>query len=159
MARDSIKLSVYRDLSNRVVGEPDDGPLARRAHKFRGQALHAVLDDPAFRISSWGDTDDEEPHELVEVTAVVVGALKVAAGTAIGMFVAEILKDVAKDTLKAAVVKLVEGLYKRMKGKNRAIQDFYLELNKGVTIHVQPDGAVNLYAPAGFVRVFPKSQG
>ena len=70
METDTIELHVYRDLSNRIAGEPDDGPMAREAHRRRAQALHDEL--KAFNVTDWGLTDDKKTHELV---ALIIGFL------------------------------------------------------------------------------------
>lgn len=65
-----INIYVYRDLSNRLAGEPDDGPMAWAAHKERRLVIADTFADPAFKIEKNVDAEDEtRTHELAEIIA------------------------------------------------------------------------------------------
>jgi hypothetical protein len=141
-----IHLSIYRNLRNREVGEPDDGPMAWDAHRKRRQAVHEVLSDPAYDVRSWGETDDTvRPHEVVTIIVIVSRRI----GTALVPFIAEVvgdaLKDMAKDKIKDAIqvtAGLLSNLYSQKQAKQ--IGDFSLELPDGSRIRVGLDGGITV---------------
>ena len=151
-----IRLLVYRDLSNRSVGEPDDGPMAWDAHRKRGRAVHEALSDPAYDVRSWGETDDEvRPHELVIIMVIIRGI-----GTAlVSGFIAEVirdtLKDVAKDEIRDAI-KAAGGLLSNLYSKTQAQQigDFWLELPDGSRIQVDRNATVTVVLANGKVQSY-----
>jgi len=145
---ETVELHVYRDLSNRVAGEPDDGPMARRAHRLRAEALHEELKD--FDVIDWGATDDKQTHELVSL---VVGFIKSPEGQAVlvpaltfmGSILSESLKSVVVDGVKALVTRIVG----RMRGPTKSIQDGLLVLPDGSRLRVAPDATLQLTLKSG----------
>jgi hypothetical protein len=70
-----IKVGVFRRLDNRFENLGDDSPRALELHNRRKEALHEVFDGrKSVEVIDWGQTDDAQPHEFVEI---VVGALAV----------------------------------------------------------------------------------
>jgi hypothetical protein len=70
-----IKVGVFRRLDNRFENLSDDSPRAFELHNRRKEALHEVFDGrKSVEVIDWGQTDDAQPHEFVEI---VVGALAV----------------------------------------------------------------------------------
>ena len=67
-----IKVGVFRRLDNRFENLSDDSPQALELHNRRKEALHEVFDGrKSVEVIDWGQTDDAQPHEFVEI---VVGA-------------------------------------------------------------------------------------
>ena len=134
-----IKFGVYRRLDNRFEGLPDDSPRALELHNRRKAALHDVLDNQQLiQVVDWGNTDDTEPHEFVEIT---LGALASAAFTyAIvpGLqYVGEQLAKKVADQITSETAKWL--LSKFMpKQESKQILDFQISLPDGTSIHVDP---------------------
>src|SRR5262245_21655993 len=64
-----FKVGVYRVL----VGDTPE--LQRERHRARGAAVIAAFStDEDVKVLSWGDTEDEQPHELVELLIAVAGS-------------------------------------------------------------------------------------
>ena len=135
MSNEQITIGVYRDLTNRGLGEPDDGPLAQQAHKKRRKALEEDLGVSGLRVLAWGDTKDQRPHENVQLViefvsspAVQTGAL--AALTFIGGTISKACSSVVADGLKYVIGKLIA----RMRSKE--IENFSIQAPGGVSINV-----------------------
>jgi len=135
---ESIRLGVYRRLDNRFEGLPDDSPRALELHERRRLALHEALDkQPDLRVMEWGQTDDEEPHEFVEL---VVAILATPAATAVAKSAFDWLTDQIKDAVGGVVVDGVKGLIKRLlpQQKRQRILDFNVTLPNGTVVTVYP---------------------
>ena len=108
-------------------------------HNRRKDALHAVLDgDPIIRVTDWGDTDDSQPHEFVEValgaatTAVFQYAI-VPGVKWLGLKLAEKAVDTALGELaKTIVAKL------RPKQEAKQLLNVIITLPDGTLIAVDP---------------------
>jgi hypothetical protein len=148
MPGDRIILNVYRDLYNRVIGEPDDGKLAQDAHEKRKRALEDDLNDPSFAVRDWGDTKDSGPHELVHVIVEVLAnpATQAAAASAI-TFIGGVLSGVFSSLIVDGTKNLVRKLVGRMDRKE--IQNFWITLPDGSTVGIQSDRAVNINITGG----------
>src|SRR5437762_6626036 len=67
-----IRLGVTRRLDNRLEGLDDQSPRAVELHERRKRALHDVLGaDAAWVVLNWGDTDDRNAHEFVELALAI----------------------------------------------------------------------------------------
>jgi len=150
----TIKLDVWRDLKNRLEGEPDDGPLAREAHRLRAAALHEDL--CGFEVVSWGDTDDVNPHELVSLTIAILAAPAVkAAIIPAAAFVGAVLSDVVTSTVADGVKCLLSKFARRVRasaGKAdglRPFQNFGIQIPKSASVTVDLDGVVHVTLVSG----------
>ena len=150
----TIKLDVWRDLKNRLEGEPDDGPLAREAHQLRAAALHEDLRE--FEVVSWGDTDDVEPHELVSLTIAILAAPAVkAAIVPAAAFVGGVLSDVVTSTVADGVKYLLSKFARRVRpsaGKTTGLkpfQNFGIQIPKSASVAVDLDGVVLVTLASG----------
>jgi hypothetical protein len=141
MPDQQIELSVYRDLENRMRGQPDDGPLARAAHQKRKRALEADLGDKTFNVVSWGQTKDANPHEMVDLIVAIVTSPPVQAAAVAGAaYVGTVLSSTFSSLLADGVKHLVGKLVGRMTTKE--IQDFSIKLPDGSTVNVQSNRQV-----------------
>jgi hypothetical protein len=138
MSTEQITLGVYRDLTNRFRGEPDDGPLARSAHEKRKKALEEDLCAPGVKVADWGDTKDQNPHEYVQLVVEFLSSPAVhAAGISALTFVGGVLANACTSIVSDGVKFIFEKLVKRM--KNKEIQDFNITTSGGATIIVHSD--------------------
>lgn len=157
-----ITLHVYRDLSNRDVGEDDQGPMARDAHRRRSQALHALLDAADVEVKDWQHTDDANSHELVDLVVLLKGSGGMAVAGAAGLAFYEILKaglkDVVKDAVKQQLAKLMSGLWQAMTSKPKAVQDFWIDGPSGLQLQMMSDETVRVRWPDGTTKDYPKSE-
>jgi hypothetical protein len=81
-----IRLSVYRRLDDRAEGLDARSPYALELHDRRKAALHEALDGvPEWEVTDWGYTDDNKPHELVDLVIAIVSSphFQAAAASAI----------------------------------------------------------------------------
>ncbi len=148
MNENQIALGVYRDLENRRLNEPDDGPRASEAHKRRRRALEADLAEPWINVLDWGDTKDARPHEFVEVligilSSPAVQAAVVPAMSFIGGLLAETIKSELVDGLKNLIPKIVAQVRKK------DIQDVYIRLPDNSTVAVRADSKITLSLKGG----------
>jgi hypothetical protein len=135
----SLKLWVYRNLSNRLEGLPDDSPRALELHNLRKAALHEALDPgDAWTVEKWGVTDNAEPHELTEII------LAIAANPqwvhAVGAALAWVGPELVKAGVGTVVAETVKLLLTRLmpKQEEKKIADFTIMVPHGVSI--QCDG-------------------
>jgi hypothetical protein len=100
--------------------------------------LEAALDDPAYRVESWGDARDEEPHELVAVALTIIGSPKAAAagGVLLG-FMGSALADAFKSATADAIKDLAGKLYKLVRRKE--LSDFTVSVPSGSRIYFFQD--------------------
>ena len=100
--------------------------------------MEAALDDPAYRVQSWGDTRDEEPHELVTVALAVLASPKAtAAGGVLLGFMASTLADAFKSATADAIKDLAGKLYKFVRRKE--LSDFTVSVPSGSRIYFFQD--------------------
>jgi hypothetical protein len=133
---DNISIHIYRRLDNRIEGLPDDSPRALELHNRRKEALHEILDQQELvKVESWGDTNDEESHELITI-------ILSAAASALTPIVIAGLQEVGKklaekavDETTSSVVKWVISKFSK-KQKEKKLLDFTIILKDGKSIHV-----------------------
>jgi hypothetical protein len=148
-----LTLLVYRDFSNRAAGEPDDGPLAWRAHRERQVVLTEALPAGAFRRSPSVADDTARPHELAEVVAEVLkdptaGVLLSAAA----LYVLKVLLGQVDELVAKGVAFAFDRLASAF-GRKR-IGDFAIKLHDGSSVTVDPDSIVTLVFKGGKVEAF-----
>lgn len=149
MADPVIKLSVYRDLSNRAAGEPDDGPMAWAAHRERRKILEEVLGDDAFAVEDWGVTKDEQrPHELADlIIDIVKDATPVGVALAVGTQVLKLIAKPFEKKIDAAVQKIFGRLFDAFRKKR--IGDFTMTLPDGTRVQCPPGAKIVVTLPDG----------
>jgi hypothetical protein len=134
-----IKVGVFRRLDNRFENLSDDSPRAFELHNHRKEALHEVFDGrKSVEVINWGQTDDAQPHEFVEI---VVGALAVKAFRYavvpglkfLGQKLAEKAVDEASGELVKAVVSWLRGPQEEKK-----VLDLRITLPDKTVISVDP---------------------
>jgi hypothetical protein len=135
----TLTLGVYRRLDNRFEGLPDDSPCGIELHNRRKEALHAVLDtDESFQVLNWGETNDINSHEFVELTiAGVAGAVFTYAVVPGLLWLGKELAEKAVDTVASEAVK---ALIAKLSPKQEAKQllDVTITMPDGTTINVDP---------------------
>jgi len=140
----TVGLSVYRRLDNRSEGLSDDSPRAVELHIRRKEALHEALLADGWTVEEWGDTDDKQPHELVELVVGIAAnphvqmAIVSAATWAALELVKGVLGEFAAEAVKALLGRLVP------KQEEKKILDFTITLPNGMTIKVDPNSQVNI---------------
>jgi hypothetical protein len=135
----NLKIGVYRRLDNRFEGLSDDSPRALELHNRRKEALHAVLDnESAIHIEDWGNTDDTQPHEFVEIILGVAATATFKYAVVPGVkWLGKKLADKAIDTVLSELVKAVVAKL-RPKQKSKDLLDFIITLPDGTQIAVDP---------------------
>ena len=136
-----VKLKVCRRLDNRLEGLDDKSPRAADLHRMRSRALHDMLDDdPTWSVNDWGEADDTQPHEWVELwlhfqeQAANLAPLAVPALAYVG----KVLLDTAIGTL---TVEAVKHLLNKAREKQKAgqLRDVDIQLLNETTISLHPD--------------------
>lgn len=152
-----IKLGVFRLFDPQ--GEEGSRGAARslELHNQRKAALHDVFDNASQEVvvADWGQTDDDNPHEFVELFVGIIGSaalqyIAVPAFQLLAKKLAEKLIDEASSELaKWIIAKL------RLKQETKEILDFQMTLPDGTQISVDPpdkDGKVTIYFKDGKVE-------
>jgi hypothetical protein len=142
-----IRLFVYRRLDNRTEGLSDESPRALELHIRRRDALHEVLSGVAgWTVESWGDTDDPQPHELVDLIVAITSNPHFQAAVVSGFtwVSLELVKAGVGEFASEAVRELLARLIPKQ--KERKILDFSLTLPDGTTIRVSPNADVDVIA-------------
>jgi hypothetical protein len=139
--KENLKIRVYRpyDYPEFESYDPPDSPRALESHYQRRDALLDVLGGvDGWKVKDWGDTDDSEAHEYVELILAVLEnpqfqTIAVLALTNIG----NILATAAVQT---AVSEAVKNLIARLstKQKQKKIAAYYITLPEGHSIHCDP---------------------
>lgn len=137
----TLKLEVYRRLDNRLEGLSDESPRALELHYRRKDALREILDsEPLIQVTDWGDTDDTNPHELVEI------ALGAASTAAIQYVIVPGVKwlgrKLVEKAIDTALSELTKAIVAKLRPKQEAkeILDFTVNLPDGTQIIVDtPD--------------------
>lgn len=138
MSTEQITLGVFRDLTNRFRGEPDDGPLARLAHEKRKEALEEDLGAPGVKVVDWDQTKDQNPHEYVQLVVEFLSSPAVhTAGITAAAFIGGVLSNACTSVVSDGIKFIFEKLVKRMKKKE--IQDFNISSSGGIVINVHSD--------------------
>ena len=133
----------------------DEPPRNREFHGLRSSALHRALDNsPLWRVDDWGETDDDEPHEFVELVVTLVSnpAFQAVALPAVG-YVGGKLVEAALDV---AVLEPFKEFIGRLIGrqKKEQIYDFQVRLPDGTWVQVDPgerDSKITINTSQGVV--------
>jgi len=133
-----INLWVYRRLDNRFEGLSDDSPRALELHNRRKLALHDVLDGEKSIEVRWGDTDDKQSHELVELILIPLSSAVFIYTIVPGLkYVGEKLAEKAIDYGASETAKwLISKL--RPQQESKKILNFGITLPDGTNIIVDP---------------------
>jgi hypothetical protein len=158
-----IIVGVYRRLDNRFEGLPDDSPRALELHDRRKQALHEAFDaERSVQVLDWGQTNDAESHEYVEL---LIGA---AAAPAFRYFVVPGLRFIGQKLAEKAVDEATSELVKavvawfRPRQEEKKILDFAITLPDKTTISVDPpdrNATIQIRFADGKVESITYSQG
>jgi hypothetical protein len=122
-----------------------DTPIAWAEHNRRATSLHQVLDDdPEWRVTDWGDTDDQRrTHEDIFVDIVHwVGEARPALeviGSWAGLTIAGTVLANAVDSAAVNPLKRLIGKLARKQGKGELAR-FVVKLPNGARIFVDPWG-------------------
>jgi hypothetical protein len=135
----TIVLGVYRRLDNRLEGLSDNSEKAVELHKLRSEALHEVLDNQEVaKVINWGDTNDINPHEYVEI---ILSAISTAL---VQPFVIKGLKELGKKLADKAIdettTEFVKWIISKLikKQEKQKILDFNIRLEDGTYFRIDP---------------------
>lgn len=116
-----FKVGVYRVQVDEKISDYD---LRKDRHKKRGAAITAEFEDASnVQVLEWGDTDSEEPHELVELIAMVTSADVQAAALSVVGWIGIQLADHAVDSAISAGMKTLARKAFRMQKKEKLVSD------------------------------------
>jgi hypothetical protein len=134
-----IKLGVFRRFDDRE-GQEDGFKYSLELHNIRKNALHEVFDTTKDQVSvsDWGQTDDTQSHELVELVLGVVGSAAFQYVVVPGIqFLANKLAEKLIDEASSELAKwIVSKLHTKQKSKE--IFDYFFTLKDGTIITVDP---------------------
>jgi hypothetical protein len=122
-----------------LEGLSDESPRALELHNRRKAALHDVLDnEKAIEVLNWGEIDDTQSHEFVEITVGALATTILTYAVVPGVkYVAEKLAEKAVDQASSELTKwLISKL--RPKQESNEILDFQIRLPDGTQIHCDP---------------------
>ena len=133
----TLTLGVFRRLDNRFEGLSDDSPRALELHNRRRDALHEVFDAvAAVEVQSWGQTDDTQSHEYVELILSWLAPIAFSSVAVPGLkFIGKKLAEKGIDQVTSEVVKSVTA-WLRPKQEEKKILDFQIKLADGTSIMV-----------------------
>ena len=134
-----IKLGVFRRFDDRE-GHEEGFKYSLELHNNRKNALHEIFDttENQVRVSDWGQTDDTQPHELVELVLGVVGSAAFQYIVVPGIqFLA---KKLAEKLIDEATSELAQWIVSKLhsKQKSKEIFDYFFTLKDGTRITVDP---------------------
>jgi hypothetical protein len=152
-----IKLGVFRRFDPQ--GEQGSSGAARslELHNQRKTALHHVFDNASQEVlvADWGQTDDDNPHEFVELFIGLIGsaALQYIAVPAFQL----LAKKLAEKLIDEASSELAKWMISKLQPKQNAkeILDFQMTLPDGTMIFVDaPDqnGTITVHFKNGLVE-------
>lgn len=124
-------LGVYRWL------QPDPAEAEEERHVARQHALHeALTPNQGFEVTNWGATDDTQPHEFVEIVALVAPVAASAAWTVIQW----LGKKLIEKAVDEGVAHGFQAIVTRLRGAQDAekIQDFFAVAHDGTRVEVFP---------------------
>jgi hypothetical protein len=138
---ENLELSVYRPFDNPETQsfDPPNSPRALKSHYQRRDALQDALDGVGgWDVKDWGDTNDSEAHELVELTLEVLKNPQFQAIAVPALnYVGDILATAAVGAAMAEAVKtLIARLWPRQKEKK--VADCLITLPNGPSISCDP---------------------
>jgi hypothetical protein len=134
-----VTLGVFRRLDNRLENLDDDSPRGLELHNLRKGALHEVFGkENGIVVLDWGQTDDTQSHEFVELVVGLVGlpVFKYAVLPAV-KFLGKKLAEKAVDEASSELVKAVVS-WLGLKQKENKIQDFVVTLPDKTEIKLYP---------------------
>lgn len=127
-----VTLSVYR--------YQDEDHIPGRAlelHNLRADTLKEALQSESISVTDWGNTDDTEPHEVVEIAIMLLTPLIAHVAWEGVQFVGKKMAEKAIDESTSAFIKwIITKLRKPQEDKK--IRDFQITLPSGVFINVDP---------------------
>ncbi|HEY2028899.1 MAG TPA: hypothetical protein VGH20_06790 [Myxococcales bacterium] len=129
-----VTLTVYRNLDNRLKGEPDNGQLAWTAHRDRLDVLRDILSDDAFPVSAWGGANDTATtHEVVDV---VIDIVKDPTSHGVALAAATLVLKILTKPLEDRIERAVQELFGRllMAFRKQMIGNFAITFPDGVAI-------------------------
>ena len=132
-------LGVYRRLDNRSEGLADNSPRALELHNRRRDALHEALGGRGeLVVLDWGDTDDVQSHEYVELIIAATGSAVFRYAVVPGL--KWLGKKLAENAVDAAASETVKAIVSWLRGTQEAkkILDFTLTLPNGMRVSVDP---------------------
>lgn len=135
----NITLGVYRRLDNRFEGLPDDSERALELHNLRREALHEVLDNQEIaQVIDWGDTNDTNSHEYVEIILSAIGATVIQPLLIKGL--EELGKKLAEKAIDETTSEFVKWITSKLtkKQKEQKILDFNIKLKDGTFLRIDP---------------------
>lgn len=146
-----ISLGVFRRLDDRFLelSEADTSKMALALHNKRKNALQDVLkDEKVLKVSDWGDTNDNKPHEFVEIILGIVG--KTVFDYALVPGLKYVGKKLAESAVDEAINESVKWVISKLRGKqeSKEILNFQIKLPNGTTINVDPpdrDASITFY--------------
>ncbi len=134
-----FRLGVYRRFDLDLIATGDDTEKELILHQRRKSALHDVLDDEKkITISDWGATDDNNPHEYVEIIMGVVGSATFNYVIVPGIkFIAE---KFAGKAIEASATEFVKWMVSKLRPKQEAkeVLDFKIDLPDGTSLSIGP---------------------
>jgi ATP-dependent Clp protease adapter protein ClpS len=136
---ENIKLGVYRRLYNRLENLPDDSERAVELHNNRKVSLHEILDNQELaKVIDWGDTDDINTHEYVELIIGIIGTKLLEPILISG--IKEIGKKLAEKAIDETTSEFVKWIISKFiqKQNEKKIQDFHIKLKNGTSIRIDP---------------------
>jgi hypothetical protein len=157
-----ITIGVFRRLDNRFEDLPDDSPRGLELHNRRKEALHEVFDsEKSVEVLDWGQTNDTQSHEYVELLIGVAAApafryLVVPGLKFIGQKLAEKAVDETTSELVKAVVSWLRGPQQEKK-----ILDFSVTLPDKTIISIDPpdrNATIQIHFADGKVESITYSQ-
>lgn len=134
-----IQIGVFRRLDNRFENLPDDSPRGLELHNRRKEALHEVFDaETNILVLDWGQTDDTQSHEYVELLIAAVATPTFQYLIVPGLkFIGQKLAEKAVDEATSELVKGVVAWF-RPKQEEKKILDFSIRLSDKTIINVEP---------------------
>jgi hypothetical protein len=112
----NFEVGVYRVL----VGDTPE--LARERQRARTTAILAEFKtQDGLDVSDWGDTEDEEPHELVVLLVAVAGqpAVQAAAGSVIAWIGMKLADKAVDEAISAGFKTLARKIFRTQKAEQR----------------------------------------
>jgi hypothetical protein len=153
---EQIRIGVYRMDLNVPVPE-----IILKNHKLRRDALHDAFDNDEAEVTDWGLTNDDNPHEYVEIILSIAGpalarhvvlpavrmlfekiaekAVDTFAEKAVSWIIAKLKPTYEKKQIAETIVMLPDGNNCRLIGGENGIE----------LIYSNPSGTYNVTIPKG----------
>ena len=134
---DTISIGIYRIFGRELEIPIDDDEVKLKLHNKRKVALHETFDNQEeIVVNHWGQTDDEQPHEYVEII-VSAGATLFVNHVVIPVAkkIFEKLADKAIDTVLEKSVSWILSKFKK-KQEEKKIGEYSITLPNGTLLRV-----------------------